>query len=327
MRLGIRQIGWILLFFGILGCPGCRKPEAPAAALKEVKPGERLRVVTSFLPVYSLAVQVAGEAADVENLLPPGVGPHDYQFSPRDARKLATAHIVAVNGLGLESWLEEAVGQFGGREVPRVVRLSDGLKDQLIRLEGGHSHHHGDGHGHGHHEDHGHAGMYDPHIWLDPRLAMRAVTHLVDAFANADPANEAEYRRNGSKAVGRLEVLDRELAAQLEAVRGQPLVTFHNAFGYFVRRYELNLVAVVEEVPDVAPSAKALKALYEKIRSAGVKVVFTEPQFPAKLARRIGDDLDVELAELDTIETGPLAPESYEKAMRKNATILVEHLK
>src|SRR5712675_1909796 len=94
--------------------------------------GRTLRVLTSFLPVYCLAANVAGDLATVENLLPANVEPHDYQFSRKDLQKLSHADLIFANGLGLERWLDKALRIAGGPHAIRVVEISTGLEPELI---------------------------------------------------------------------------------------------------------------------------------------------------------------------------------------------------
>jgi zinc transport system substrate-binding protein len=294
-----------ILIFGFLALL-CLSLSASAAS--------KVRVVTSFLPVYCFTANVAGNLANVENLLPQGSGPHDYQFSRSDAQKLSTADLFIVNGLGAEDWLERAVKDLGGRGKPLVVHLSAGLIGELIHAEA-----EGKG-GHRHHDE-------NPHIWLDPQLVAHGVTNILDALKKADPANAAGYTTNAASYLARLKKLDEELQATLSPLKSQPVLTFHNAFPYFTKRYGLNLVGVVEEVPDVEPSPRALGKLLETIRSKHVKTIFTEPQFSSKLARQIAADTGVAIAELDTLEIGPLTSSAYEDGMRRNADTLKRNLK
>jgi zinc transport system substrate-binding protein len=300
---------------------------SPAPSDLNAASAKRLKVVTSFLPVYCFTANVAGDLAEVENLLPAGVGPHDYNFSPRDLRKLASADVIVVNGLGLEDWLERAIRSAKGRP-PLIVEAAAGLKKELIEecqtisvppSEGQKSSakHHEHDHGHG----------PNPHIWLDPHLAIHAVKNIQAALQKLDPENAASYAQNAEAYIARLQALDRDLAQTLEPVRDAAFITFHNAFPYFVQRYQLYLVGVVEEIPDVNPSPRQLKNLMQVIRDKNARVIFTEPQFSARLAREIARDLGVKLAELDTLETGPLRPGTYEEGMRRNAAVILQTLK
>ena len=269
--------------------------------------------------MYCLTAQVAGDLAEVENLLPANVGPHDYQFAPREVRKLSSAQIFVVNGLGIEDWLAKALKAAKGTKPMTVVEATAGLtKADLItsvphiHLPGERGHDHGTG--------------PNPHTWLDPRLAAHAVTNILVALQKADQKNAAAYAMNAAQAVARLHQLDEEIGLALGPYHGSRIVTYHHAFPYFTRRYGLALIGVIEEVPNVEPSPKYLAALLKVIREKEVKAIFTEPQFSAKLAQRISRDTKVPVAELDTLETGPLKPTAYEEGLRRNLNMLLKHL-
>lgn len=304
-----RRVTLVLTLLPLLAFSACTRAAEPA----------KLRVLTSFLPVYCFTANIAGDLADVENLLPANVGPHDYQFAPRDLRKLSGAQLFVINGHGMEDWLAKAMKAAKGSRTAAIVEAYAGLpKDRLItelphiHLPGEHGHHHHDG--------------PNPHLWLDPTLAAHAVTNILAALQKADPKNAAGYAANAARYVERLHALDRELTAALAPAKGRRIVTYHHAFPYFTERYELNLIGVIEEVPDVTPSPKYLAALQKVIRDKNVKIIFTEPQFSPKLAQRISKDTGVPLAELDTLETGPLKPTAYEEGMRRNLETVVKHL-
>jgi len=113
---------------------------------------------------------------------------------------------------------------------------------------------------------------------------------------------------------------------QLAPVKDIPFVTYHNAFRYFVRRYGLNLVGVVEQRPEVSPSGHELKALHTTIRAKKAKALFTEPSGSSRLARQIAKDAGIRLEVLDPLETGELKPDAYVQGMRRNAAALLKGL-
>jgi zinc/manganese transport system substrate-binding protein len=298
--------GWVLLALLLASAPS-------------VRAAEKLRVLTSFLPVYCFVSNVAGDRAIVENFLPPGSGPHDYQFTPRDIRKLSDADLVFVNGLGMESWLNKAIEASGSKKGGKLVELAGNFKQELIRSEHGISL--------GGKDDHDHSHGPNPHTWLDPQLAIICVRNAEAALTKADPKNAASYAANAKAYIEKLQRLDESLATTLKPVQRNAFITFHNAFPYFVRRYELKLAGVVEEVPDVQPSPRYLKKLLDVIRENKVKAIFAEPQFSKKIVERISADAGVALGTLDTLETGELKPSAYEDGMRLNAETLARLLK
>lgn len=284
---------------------------------------KRLQVLTSIPPLYSWAANVAGDRADVQNLLPPNVGPHDYQFRPRDLRKIQNADVIFLNGLGLESWFSRALTANDKGAAKKVVEVASGIAtNQLIfdlpalRIESGAA---GDPH---HHE-----GAANPHLWLDPAFAQHAVSNLLVAMQQADPANAAVYAANAQAYVQRLQALDSELKTSLDQLKRRDIVTFHDAFPYFCRRYGLNLVGVIEEVPGASPSPRYLAELSRTIREKKVNAIFVEPQFEMRLARQLATDLGLGVAMLDTLETGRLDPGAYEEGMRANLRELQRTLK
>ncbi len=290
----------------------------------------QLRILTSFMPVYCFTVNVAGDLAQVQNLLPGNVGPHEYQPTRSDYDKLAAAQLLVVNGLKLEEWVQPLLKSRHRRAALTVVEVSVGLESQLIRdvptlsLEGT-----------GSRSDARHPHLEasadpNPHIWLDPVLAAHAVTNILQALQRADPANAAGYAVNAARYVERLQRLDGDLRRGLEPFHGVPFVAYHDAFVYFVRRYGLRLVGVIESVPEVTPSLRYQGQLKRLIKQQRVKAIFAEPQFPKKIAEQLSADTGVPLGLLDTLETpvsGVLRPTSYEEGMQNNLRVLLELLK
>jgi zinc/manganese transport system substrate-binding protein len=277
---------------------------------------EKVRVVTTFLPGFNVAANVAGDLAVVENLVAGNVSLHDYQLSPGELRKLTGADLVMMNGLGLETFLDRAMRSGGAGLQKKIVTLSEGLHRELIHGEAPHAR-----------EEEGHDHFHDPHVWLDPMLMAHGVTNAMEALQKADPKNAEGYAKNAAGYVAKLHALDGELRERLAAVRGVPFITYHNAFGYFVRRYGLSLAGVVERVPEIPPSTRERAQLQKVIREKRVKALFSEPGGNSPLARSIAKDTDIRLGELDPLETGELSAGSYERGMRRNAEAMVTVLK
>lgn len=272
----------------------------------------RLRVVATILPAYSVAANIGGDLVDVRYLVGAGGDGHDYQLTPRDRSDIENARLLLKNGLGIEPWLRRTIAS--APSSLKVVDLSKGLEARLIASSDAHGHHHQDQDA-THDPGHAHAEM-NPHIWLDPVLMMRMVTNALIAFQAVDPDRADRYARNASNYVARLEALDAELVRGLEPLRGAAIVTFHDAFPYFARRYGLKIVGVIEEIPDVDPTARHLTELSTRIRTERARAIFVEPRHPARLAERLGRDLGLKVGMLDTLESGAPTLDAYEKGMR-----------
>ncbi len=276
--------------------------------------GEQPRIATSFLPLYCWTANVAGTNATVENLLPPRAEPHEYAFTPGDARKLSQADLIVVNGLNLEGWLPRFLRS--APDARNIVKVSAGLDAELIAGE----HHHG-------HSEEDRATDANPHIWLDPQLAAHGVSNILVALQRADPAHASSYATNAYAYMARLNKLDGDIRRMLVSVTNRAIVTYHDAFPYFARRYGLEIAGVVEEVPEVNPTPKYLSRLRAAMRARNIDVIFVAPGGRTRMARRIADDLGVNLVELDTLETGAPSPSAYEELMRANAIVLEKYLK
>lgn len=282
--------------------------------------GKKLTVLTSFLPLYCFTANVAGDAAKVEILLSAATGPHEYQFARKDAQKIETADLVIINGLQLESWLGKVLKNVKGNK--KLVEASAGLEKEFIcfagtgtarpRLLGADA-----GVGNLHSKS-----PPNPHLWLDAHLACGMVSNILVALQQADPAHAAVFQANASAYIQKLESLDAELQAGLKPYAGSSIITFHDAFPYFARRYGLNIAGVIELVPDVNPPPRHLVKLHQAARTQKVKVIMIEPGTEARQARQLAADWGLLLGRLDTFEAGSLEPNSYEEGMKANLKAL-----
>ena len=251
----------------------------------------KLKVLTSFLPVYCFTVNVAGDLAQVDNLLPPGSSPHDFQLSPPDVRRFNQSDLLIVNGLGAEPWIDRLKRQ--GAKGKKIVIVSDGFSKDT-----------------------------NPHIWLDPILAAHAVTNILRALQAADAQNADAYATNARAFVRKLEALDQEFREALAGVKGAAIITYHDAFPHLARRYGLQIAGVVEETAEVSPGPRHLAKLRRMVQTQRVKALFTDAEHPQKLAEQLASDFGVRLAPLYTLEHGELSPTVYEEGMRKNLNVL-----
>ena len=293
-----------------------------------------VRVLTTLPAIHSWAANVAGDTATVESLLPANVGPHDFQFRPSDLRKLAAADVVLMNGLGVDTWLTRAVARGASKPSRRVVTVTDGLQKQLVHhrtplaidAETNRTKKSDPDHDHDHNHDHSDDDA-NPHVWLDPIFAKHCVSNIVQALCQADPTHAEGYTRRGEAYLRELDQLDEQIRSSLKGLSNRKVVTFHDAFPYFCRRYDLQLVGVVEEVPSVDPSPKYLAQLSRAIRQQQVRVIFSEPQFHPRLLKRLANDLAIGVAELDVLETGSASRTFYVDGLRRNLRSLESALR
>ena len=284
---------------------------AVAMAQSPAPKAEKLNIVTSFLPVQSHTLAIAGDHANVKQLLAKDTGPHDFQLTPADVKKLSDADLLIITGAGIEEWLGELIKKSGNKNLV-VVDTSNGINlvESPEEIEIGHSHSHA--------HDHDHGDGANPHIWLDPVIAKKQAANIVAALQKADPANASAYAQNGKVYEAKLSALDSDYRSTLAPLPNKNLVTFHDAFPYLAARYKLNYVGAISEFPEKDPTPKQLAALVDKIRSLKVGVLFAENGYAPGLLKKIAGETGAKVSELDTLEVGQGTPTAYLDRMGAN---------
>ncbi len=254
---------------------------------------------------------VAGDTLVVESLVHVGGDPHTYEPVPSDARRLARAAIVFRNGLGLERWLDKLIGA-GGASRP-VVTLSDGIAS--LHVDSG-----------------SYAGTPDPHAWMDPVLALQYVGAVERSLSTHFPRHAATFSANAMRYRAELSALDTDIRSTLASVAParRQLVTTHDSFRYFARRYDLTLVASIWGIStETEPSAQELARIVDAVRSRAVPAVFAETTINPKLMKRIAADAKVKLgAPLygDSVGAPGSGADTYVGMMRANARAIARGL-
>jgi zinc transport system substrate-binding protein len=255
----------------------------PAAALR----GDTIKVAATIFPLFDIVREVAGPVAQVVLVLPPGASPHTFEPMPSTVRALSGAGALFVIGHGLDDW---AARLARGAGIARVVPVDTGL---TLRRAG-----------------HATRGRVDPHYWLSvPNAKMIARTVGVELTRLA-PARQAEIAQALTRYLARLDAADADVRRILADLPGRRIATFHDAFGYFAAAYDLTVVATFEPYPGREPGPRFVAEFQDKIRAAGVHVVFTEPQLSLDALRPIARDLGVRLGMLDPLGGLP-GRESY----------------
>jgi len=259
--------------------------------------GGKLKVAASIQPLADFCRRVGGERVEVQLMVPAGASPHTYEPTASQMKFLSEARLLVVNGLELEAWASDILEKVGNRELVKVDTASRIPRKELIAA--GEEDEKG---GEGEEAEHEH-GAFNPHVWLDPVLASFQVEAIRDALAEVDPEHAAEYRNNADAFLQELVELDAWVRAQLEGFQRKGFVAFHASWPYFARRYGLDMVGVVEELPGKEPSAADIASLLERMRAAGVTAVFAEPQFSPRAAQALAEASggEVKVAVLDPL--------------------------
>ncbi|MGA9377599.1 MAG: metal ABC transporter substrate-binding protein [Phormidium sp.] len=306
---------FLSLLLVLLPVSGCNQPNSgspPASEVAQTSPQTpKLKVVTTFLPMYWFTKAVTGDLAEVEILVPPGSEIHDYQTTPKDVQAIAQADVLIKNGLGLEEFLESVVKNAQNPKL-KQIEASQGIQplQQLspvvkpVQKKGEeHDHDHAEG---------------NPHVWLDPVLAMKQVENIRDGLIAANPENKDVYQANAAAYIKQLQALDQEFQERLKSFSNQcTFITFHDAFPYLAKRYQLKQVAVVE-IPEDQLSPDDIQKTIATVKKYNVKALFGEPGTDNKLLTSLSQDLNLTLRSLDPLESGDKDPQYYITGMKSN---------
>jgi zinc transport system substrate-binding protein len=285
----------------------CSNPPATTPVSKQ------LQIMTTFIPITDFTKAVAGDRAQVTQLLPTNVEPHDYQAKPGDAQKLAKADVLVQNGLGIEGYLTELVKNTGNAKL-KVIDSSQGIQPIATEtLEGKQPK----------------AGknrpQYNPHIWLDPKRVIRQVENIRDGLIAADPAGKEIYTNNATAYIKKLRELDAETTKMLQPFAGKTFVAFHDFAPYFAQSYNLKANFLVD-VPEDNPSPADVKRIVDTVKATNLKTLLAEPNGGTEAFAALAKDLNVRVSTFDTMETGsPEAVQSghYITTMQQNVKTLV----
>ncbi len=279
---------------------------------------QKLKVVTTFLPMTQFTKAVAGDCAEVTQLLPTNVGPHDYQAKPSDAQSLSQADVLVQNGLEIEHFLDSMIENTGNPNL-KIIDSSEGL-DLIPMVESEHDHHGTESEHHGEEtESHDH-GEFDPHIWLDPVRAMDQVNNIRDGLIVAQPTCEAQFTANAATYNAQLEALHQEIQKTLSPFAGKTFVTYHDFANYFADRYGLKVEFLVG-IPEENPAPNDVKRVMEAVKKSELKTLLTESQATAGPFQALAQDLNVNISTFQPNEVGEMdsiRPDAYFTVMREN---------
>lgn len=300
--------------------PSNPSPTSPQSATSPTAT-DALQVVTTFLPITQFTQAVAGDRAQVSQLLPPNTGPHDYQAKPEEVQRLAEADVLVQNGLELEEFLTDLVENAANPDL-KIIDSSQGIATISHEAVQGEAHAEGEVHAEAGHD---HEGEFNPHIWLDPKRAMQQVATIRDGLTAADPAGETEYTANAAALIEQLRQLNAEIATTLKPYVAQTFVAFHDFALYFAQSYGLKAQFLVD-VPEDNPSPADVKRVFDQVKASQLKTILTEPQAGADTLAALAKDLNVTVSVFDPTETADataIAPDYYFTTMRQNVQSLV----
>jgi zinc/manganese transport system substrate-binding protein len=277
----------------------------------------RLRIVATMSVLGDMVARVGGTRVEVRTLVGPDGDTHVFEPSPADARALAAADVVVMNGLGLEGWMDRLVTASGykGPVVIAAARVKPRMFTEQAEIG---------------HDSRG--PEVDPHAWQDVANGRLYVAEIARALATASPADASYFGANAPAYDAELADLDKWVRSTLDAVppAKRRVITSHDAFGYFGAAYRIEFLSPAGLSTDAEPSAGALSALITQIRAERIKAIFienvTDPRLVDMLARETGAKLGGALYS-DALSKLGEGAETYVAMFRHNVPLLAEGMR
>ncbi len=279
----------------------------------EKEKSSEVLLATSFYPVYIFTLNLVNgiNEISVECMAEQNTGClHDYQLLSKDARLISDADAFIINGAGMEEFLEDV---YSSEEALKVIDSSVGI-ELLESCE--EEHHHEEG------EHHHHA--VNSHIWMSVKNAIKQTENIANGLIALYPQFGEQIEENKAEYVNRLKELDSLLAQKSEALKGENIITFHEAYDYLAKDYSLNVIAKVESHEGGEPSAKKLAELTALIKSENVRLLFVEQSYKGSAATILSNETGVKICTLNPVTEGAEELTAYEAIMLENMEIVLK---
>lgn len=298
MKKIIAVIVGLTLMSGLVGC----------SAQKTKEESGKLKIYTSFYTMYDFATKIAGDKAEVVNLVSDGTEPHDWEPSTTDMTALEKADILIYNGVGMEHWVDEVSNSL--QNDLKLIEAAEGV--ELI-------------------SDDESGGDSDPHVWLDAKNAKIEMENIKNALVQADSENATYYEENYEKYAAMFDELDTELTKRIGALTNKNIIVSHEAYSYFCKAYGLEQTSIGDMEADAEPDANRIADIVDFAKENKVTTIFFEELVSPKVAQVIAKEIGADTAVLNPVEgltkEQVEAGEDYFSLMRANIDALERALK
>ncbi len=297
--------------FLLIAASGCAAPNAPSSG------DGKLTVVTTVSPLTNIAYNIGGDHINLIGIVPEGVNSHTFEPAPSDAKILAEADLIFINGLKLEEptlELAEANKKPGAEIIllgEQTIAPDDYVYDFSFPKEGG---------------------SPNPHLWTNPLLSLRYAEIMRDALAKRDPTNASVYNANYDAFKQRIEILDKAIQETVDSIppENRKLLTYHDSWAYFSPRYGMTVIGAIQPSDFAEPSARDVAGLIDQIRAEKVPAIFGSEVFPSPVLEQIAKESGAAYVDDLRDDDLPGAPgdanHSYIGLMVENLRIMAEAL-
>ena len=253
-----------------------------------------VKVVTSIKPIHSLASYLMDGVGKPDLIVDGYASPHGFSMKPSHAKMLQNADLIFWVGEDLENFLEKPLNSIAKKAEKIELMDINGLNVLSFRERNIFDEHDD----HDDHEGHGH-GEYDPHIWLDPINAKVILKEMTEHLIENDSKNTSTYKSNLDKALKDIDKLTMNVMTELN--QSVSSIVFHDAYQYFEKRFNVNILGAFTVNTDVMPGAEQLAQIREIIEHDKVSCVFSEPQFNPDIIKAVAKDMNIKTGVVDPL--------------------------
>lgn len=254
---------------------------------------DRIKVITSFYPLYFFTSQIGGDKIEVFNITPSGAEPHSYEPTAKDMALIEDGDLLILNGGGLEGWEDNLKNNILDKN--KIIIVGDGI----INVE-----------------------KSDPHIWLSPKLAIKIVEKIEERLSYIDPTNSEYYKNNLELLEKKLFNLDLNFTEGLSNCKNKDVVTAHMAFGYLAKDYGFSQTSISGLSTEEEPSTTEMIKLSNFVRNNNIKYIFYESLMSPKLSDTIAEETGALTLVLNPIagltNNEKISGEDYFSLMKQN---------
>ncbi|CED57690.1 ABC transporter, periplasmic solute binding protein [Aliivibrio wodanis] len=278
-----------------------------ASAISATKP---LVIGITLQPYYSYVKAVVGDKAEILPLVDAGFNPHNYLPQPNDLKRLNKMDVIVVNGIGHDDFALKVISAANNSE----LMVLEANKDVPLLPAMGQS---------------VGKGAVNPHTFVGLSTTIQKVYTIANELSRIDPENASFYRKNARKYAKKFRLMKRDAMLSLGELdtAGMKVATTHNAYGYILQEFGVDVAAVIEPAHGVEPSASQLQGTIEKIRESDIDVLFYELNMPNRFVDTIEEATGVQLYRFSHMTHGPYEDNKVEIEMKSNLNTLIEAMK
>jgi len=230
-----------------------------------------LRIFASFYPIYDFVEKIGRDKVDVSTIVPNGVEPHDFEPTPKQVIELQNADLIFINGAGFETWINDITNS-------NIVDLSSNITIEEI------------------------SSNPNPHFWLDPILVESMAEEIYNKLVSLDPDNLVYYQNNLKQFDDSLELLNSNIKNNLTDCPINDFIAFHDAFGYFAKRYGLTQHVIGGISPEMDVNPQKLTESIKLAKQLGITTIFSEDNIEPRLSNTIANEIRGKVLILSPIE-------------------------